>query len=292
MEKQSLEKKSSNSFKKLESCKKIKCGSLKKTENKASKTFEKELNKQCPENKSFDEYIKCKEELYDNSNSGQLYSKATENYMNCIFPKCKKERDVYKKSYDELTSYKKEHMSGGNDTSNTNTNNKNSVKECETKFCKSYFIPTVKKSMDENIKKITKHITRKMSPSEKKDYFEKQKTRLKKKSKTLKKEEKHMFNDCMTTYCNKGCKKTIFEDGEGYPASLETHLRSKFEKDFKNDKKLINNIIEGNKQQRTELFKNKSTVLQDSFYKKLNKKTLKLLKSKKALSGCTTWKMA
>jgi hypothetical protein len=72
MEKQNLETKSLNTFKKLKSCKKIKCGSLKKTEIKTEKNFEKELKKQCPKKKSLDEYIKCKEDLYNSSNLVKL----------------------------------------------------------------------------------------------------------------------------------------------------------------------------------------------------------------------------
>ena len=174
--------------------------------------------------------------------------------------------------------------------SNTN-NNKNSQKECSNKFCKSYFPMMIKKGLDDIRKQMDNKFTKKMSPIEKKDYFEKQKARLKEKPKTLKKEEKQAYDGCMITYCNKGCKNTIYEDGEGYPASLETHLRSKYEKDFKDDKKFIESMIDGNKKQRNEIFKNKSTVLKGNFYKKLNKKTVKLLKSKKALSGCTNWSM-
>ncbi len=174
----------------------------------------------------------------------------------------------------------------------SNSNNKNSLKECETTFCKSYMPMLIEKMNDEIQKKMDKNFTKKMSNTEKKEYFEKQKARLKEKAKTLKKEEKRSFESCMSTYCNKGCKNTLYEDGEGYPASLETYQRSNLEKDFKGDKKFINNLIEMNKQQRTELFKNKSTVLKDNFYKKLNKKTLKLLKSKKAISGCSNWNLS
>lgn len=295
-----MEKHLSKSFKKLESCKKIKCGSLKKIEHNAKNNFEKELKKLCSKKLSFDKYNKCDEDLYNNSKSGKLYSKATKKYMNCIFPKCQKERKAYKQSYEVLASYKKEHMSGGKSGGKSGnksnvSKNTNSQKECSTKFCKSYFLPKIKKELNKSIEKMAKHFTRKMSPSEKKDYFEKQKekekARLKEKAKTLKQDEKREFDKCVSTYCNKGCKNTVYEDGDSYPASLETHLRSNLEKDFKDDKKFIESMIEGNKKQRADIFKNKSTVLKDNFYKKLNKKTVKLLKSKKAISGCTNWNM-
>ena len=90
----------------------------------------------------------------------------------------------------------------------------------------------------------------------------------------------------MNTYCNKGCKNTIYEDGEGFPDSLKNHILSNLAKPIKKNKKLMNEIIEFNKKQRIDMFKNKSTVLKDNFYNKLNKKTLKLLKSNNAISSC------
>jgi hypothetical protein len=290
MEKKKLEKQYSNSFKKVILCKKTKCSTLQKKFNKIHKVYNKELEKQCPKKKSLDEYTKCSD-LFDTSKTGKLFTDTTINYLDCTNLKCKKEREASQKSYEDLKSYENK-MAGGNDSS-SNTNNKKDAKECETKFCKSYFLPSIKKSIEENIKKMDKHFTRKMSPSQKKDYFEKQKekekTRLKEKAKTLKKDEKRDFDSCVSTYCNKGCKNTVYEDGEGYPASLENYQRSDLGKTFKNDKKIINNLIEMNKERRAEMFKNKSTVLKDNFYEKLNKKTLKLLKSKKATSGCTNW---
>jgi len=165
---------------------------------------------------------------------------------------------------------------------NTNSRNSNSVKECETKFCKSYLPNLMKKTVE----KFHKRITKKMSTSEKKDYFEKRKVQLKKNSKKIKKEEIQSFKNCMNTYCNKGCKNTIYEDGKGFPDSLKSHILSNLAKPIKKNKKLMNEIIEFNKKQRIDMFKNKSTVLKDNFYNKLNKKTLKLLKSNNAISSC------
>jgi hypothetical protein len=162
---------------------------------------------------------------------------------------------------------------------NTNTNNKNAVKECETKFCKSYMPNLMKKIVE----KFHKRITKKMSTSEKKDYFEKV---LNKNSKKLKKAEIQNFKNCMNTYCNKGCKNTIYEDGKGFSDSLKSHILSNLAKPIKKNKKLMNEIIEFNKKQRIDMFKNKSTVLKDNFYNKLNKKTIKLLKSNGAMSSC------
>jgi len=175
-----------------------------------------------------------------------------------------------------------------NKSNNSINNNNNSIKECETKFCKLYLPMYVKKMLAEFREQMVKKFTKKMSPSEKKDFYEKEKKKLMKKSKSLKKEEKKNFDDCMNTYCNKGCKNTIYEDGDGniFPASLERQLRSNLEKHFNDDKKFIENIIDSNKKQRIDIFKNKTSVLKDSFYKKINKKTLKLLKNKKAVSCC------
>ena len=106
-----------------------------------------------------------------------------------------------------------------------------------------------------------------MSPSEKKAYFKKENDITSAKNTLIKNREKaqdkkQQFNNCINTYCNKGCKNTIFEDIYDYNGLSQTHKKH-----------------------------NKKTLLKDNFYKKLNKKTIKFLKSKYAISGCTKWKL-
>ena len=50
--------------------------------------------------------------------------------------------------------------------------------------------------------------------------------------------------------------------------------------------KLDKDTIDYIKLDRQNIFKNKTSVLKDNFYKKLNRNRVKLLKSHKAISGC------
>ena len=152
-------------------------------------------------------------------------------------------------------------------------NNANSIKECKTKICEQFLPMEYKK----NSQRLIAHFTKKMNPKEKKEYID---NMNKIKPKTLsKKQLKTEIDSCMHFYCNKGCKGSIFEDGKGsdYPKLLE-----------KNDKKikLDKAIIDYLKLDRIKIFKNKTSVLKDNFYEKLNRNKVKLLKSHKAISGC------
>jgi hypothetical protein len=81
---------------------------------------------------------------------------------------------------------------------------------------------------------------------------------------------------CKKYYCNKGCKKTILEDGE--PDILPKSLL----KQFKGDKDILDNL----RKTRKELFGKKKSVLKESFYEGIKSKTMKKLKKEGAISGC------
>jgi len=175
--------------------------------------------------------------------------------------------------------------------SSSSSSSSNDVKECENKFCKSYFPSLMQKFKTGINKEFDKRITHKMSADKKKEYFKKKELENKKKTvKEIKEEardEKKNFNDCMSLYCNKGCKNTICEDGNKFSDELEAYQRNDLKKTFKNNKKLIKMMIDGSKQRRALLFKNKTSVLNNNFYNKISKKTLKILNRKKAISACT-----
>ena len=176
--------------------------------------------------------------------------------------------------------------------SKSSSSSSNDVKECENKFCKSYFPSSMQNISTGMHKEFEKRFTNKMSADKKKEYFKKEKE-LANKKKTVKelkeeaRDEKKSLNDCMSIYCNKGCKNTICEDGDKFSDELEAYQRNDLKKTFKNNKKIINMIIDGSKEQRALLFKNKTSVLNNNFYNKTSKKTLKILNRKKAISACT-----
>ena len=176
--------------------------------------------------------------------------------------------------------------------SKSSSSSSNDVKECENKFCKSYFPSSMQNISTGMHKEFEKRFTNKMSADKKKEYFKKEKE-LANKKKTVKeikeeaRDKKYLFNNCMSLYCNKGCKNTIYEDGDKYSDELEAYQRNNLKKIFKNNKKIINMMIDGNKEQRALLFKKKTSVLNDNFYNKTSKKTLKIIKKKKAISACT-----
>jgi hypothetical protein len=91
----------------------------------------------------------------------------------------------------------------------------------------------------------------------------------------------------MEVYCNPGCKNTIFESGKDFPKSLEKKLMdNKTLKTLKN-KKLNKMLLSLSKDMRKNIFGNNTNVLNEDFYKKLNKKLVSSLKKEGALSGCT-----
>ena len=179
-----------------------------------------------------------------------------------------------------IKTSKKNNNNNNNNNSNSNSNsnsNTNNTKECQTEICEK-FIPMRDKKLASNIYKM---MTKKMFPANKKTYDAKHAKFNKKQTKKEEKEEKEALDMCMKTYCNKGCKGTIFEDGKEFPKSAEENISKKWK-----DNKSLKFFMNFSKQNRKEMFKNKTSVLKDNFYEKLNKKQVKLFKSHKAISGC------
>ena len=245
---------------KRELCKKTKCAKLYKEKKEENKIFEKEQDIKCPKTLSNDKFYDCSKIFYDNN--PQLKKKYNE-FIKCGDKKCKTKTN--KKQYGGMKKNK----------SNANSN-ANSIKECKIEMCEK-FIP---EEIENIVKSMSKSFTKKMSPKAKKNFLSK----MNKSSKKSNKDKALSLETCMRTYCNKGCKSTLFEDGKGseYPKSIE----ERYMKIFK-DKKIAKSLSKIDKTQRIELFKNKTSVLKNNFYEKIKPKRVKLIKSHKAISGCS-----
>ena len=84
-----LEKKEEKILKQLNKCKNTKCFKKFKLKEKENKIFEKEQVKQCPKTLTNDEFYKCSEKFYNDSD----YKKIFDEYVKCGDTKCK----IYKK---------------------------------------------------------------------------------------------------------------------------------------------------------------------------------------------------
>jgi len=95
--------------------------------------------------------------------------------------------------------------------------------------------------------------------------------------KNRKKRASDNLTDCMNTYCNPGCKNTVFESGMELPKSIQ--------------KKWIKNQawLDSLKKTRKERFGNKVIVLVDDFYEKLKPDVVKTYKKEGAISGCLSY---
>ena len=89
------------------------------------------------------------------------------------------------------------------------------------------------------------------------------------------KDTKLIKNSCKTSFCNKGCKDSIFQDGpvNQLPNSMKQKYASKEMRQFWLT-------------QRKKTFGKKKSILKDGFYSKLSAKTVKRLKKEGAISGC------
>ena len=89
--------------------------------------------------------------------------------------------------------------------------------------------------------------------------------------------EKGVFDNCVSSYCNPGCKNTFYE--EGTKLSKGYFKRMKITK--KND--YLRKFFEWD---RKRAFGKKTNVLKDDFYEKISKQKVNKLKKIGAISGC------
>jgi len=96
--------------------------------------------------------------------------------------------------------------------------------------------------------------------------------RSKKQRATLKKQ-------CIEGYCNPGCKNSLFQNGKTMPSAVYNTYKGN-----PKGRALFKSIINSS---RKSIFGNKTSVLKNSFYKKLPAKNVTRAKKQGALSGCT-----
>jgi hypothetical protein len=158
------------------------------------------------------------------------------------------------------------------------------IKKCENTFCKEFTKKMIKS---------TKDVLKKVIDKEKKGLKDSKDAKNIKKLKDLKNKEKifknktfnkkitqtmtEKFNKvCKNAYCNPECKGTVFQNN-GFPKELENELSKQ------NHGKITIQFL---KKMRKDIFKDKKTVLKNSFYNGLKKEDVTKLKKKGALSGC------
>jgi hypothetical protein len=169
-------------------------------------------------------------------------------------------------------------------------NNKN-VEKCKKKVCGDSYIKKQKELSERMFREMMNHVSNKKSMSE--EERKKAIKNLKKMSKNfdiyLKKETENLKKTCVSTYCNPNCKDTIFENGKELSKSAKKKITEDFKKKSPTSKKKeIDILLRTLNTLRKSIFKNKKSVLKNSFYNKLGKKSVKSMKNKGAISGCST----
>ena len=151
-------------------------------------------------------------------------------------------------------------------------------KHCKKEFEKSRKIAI--RFFDGMISQLKKK-SNKNSESKKSDKIKLQSYMNTRKKLTLrtKKDMKQASDYCKKTYCNIGCKGTLFESGTEIPKELLNKFKS-------------NKMAEALKpifsSTRKKLFGNKTNILNDNFYEKLRPSVVQQMKKDGALSGCVT----
>lgn len=135
-----------------------------------------------------------------------------------------------------------------------------SSQSCTKKFCK-------KRVSDEH--KRLKNFGKNMAKTLKVKTMSKAKRRIFDKYRIKRLQER-----CEMEFCNPTCKGTILEAGKNISNALK--------KEYKNVPIMLNM----DRKTRKEIFGNKTNVLKNGFYKKLEKKTVNTLKKNGALSKC------
>jgi hypothetical protein len=106
-------------------------------------------------------------------------------------------------------------------------------------------------------------------------------------SSTMKQKKQDRKERIRKTYCNPGCKDTIFEPGDPnqLPKSFIRFLNQENKRN-KSWKHKTWNKPDMHLAERKKIFGNQTNVLENGFYKGLDKKTIKRLKARGAISGC------
>jgi len=94
-----------------------------------------------------------------------------------------------------------------------------------------------------------------------------------------KKQRASLKKQCMLAYCNPGCKNNLFQNGKTMPPAVYKAYDGN-----PKGRAIFKSIINST---RKSVFGNKTSVLKNSFYKKLPAKNVTRAKKQGALSGCT-----
>lgn len=100
---------------------------------------------------------------------------------------------------------------------------------------------------------------------------------------------KSLEAQCVSTYCNPGCKNTMFSTRKNTEAMKRNNIaRARAaHKDPAIQKMMVNLAMHTRKKMRKVLWHRGASPLKDSFYKNLDPKDVKAMKAKGAESGCT-----
>ena len=169
-------------------------------------------------------------------------------------------------------------------------NREKEIEKCKKKVCGNDYIKKQRELSKSMVKGLMSHIMNKkdISDEERKRSIKNIKNINKKADIVFKKNKEQLKKECERRYCNPNCKYTVFENGKKLSENTKKKLAEEFKMKKPNrTKKDIDNFLYSLISIRKSIFKNKKSVLKNSFYSKLDKKTVENMKKKGAISGCS-----
>ena len=164
-------------------------------------------------------------------------------------------------------------------TSSRTRKNRLVIPKCTQTFCKQFVKRIVSQTMkmrSASIKTIKQNMKNEKLTNEIK---QKMQSLLKNvESITTKQVKQGAVEGCLSSFCNPGCKGTMFEDGTKLPMSVIQKIK---------DQPNSSQIIQALTKIRKDLFKGKKTVLNNDFYEGL--KNMEELRRQGAISGCSIY---
>jgi hypothetical protein len=164
------------------------------------------------------------------------------------------------------------------------------IEKCKKKVCGDSYMKKQKELSKSMLKRMLNHTLNKknVSEEEKKKSVKNLKSLNKMINKIFEKEKESLKQKCADAYCNPKCKDTIFENGKNISKVTKKKIINEFKKKNPSAKKTHTDLLLSSiSDMRKSIFKNKTSVLKDNFYEGYNQKTVKSMKKKGALSGCS-----
>ncbi len=172
----------------------------------------------------------------------------------------------------------------------------NEVARCKDKICNTKKFEVIHENKIKGLKKFCKKFEKKIKEKNRtlesikflKDVVDKLKKKIKEfdKDSYKKKEIRKMKKVCETTYCNKGCKGTLFQ--KGIPNKLPNNVVDGVKKNKKTSGKYKKRILGLLLTERKKMFEGKTDVLKNNFYEGLKNSNVKKMKKNGAVSGCAS----